>query len=124
MSATEVHNASRDAAIGTVDMKLEVQIIPVSDAARQLARRQSSWQLQQRQRIAAHLGDDLFADPCINRPGQHQVQQRPRVRLRSPSTASSGNPSRAPPRTRAANTRPTDSTARRRATNARTCAEA
>jgi len=31
MSATEVHNASRDAAAGTVDMKLEVQIIPVSD---------------------------------------------------------------------------------------------
>ena len=34
MSTTEVHNAGRDAAVGTVDMKLEVQIIPVSDVDR------------------------------------------------------------------------------------------
>jgi catechol 2,3-dioxygenase-like lactoylglutathione lyase family enzyme len=34
MSATEVHNASRDAAGGTVDMKLEIQVIPVSDVDR------------------------------------------------------------------------------------------
>ena len=34
MSATEVHNASRDAAVGKADMKLEVQIIPVSDIDR------------------------------------------------------------------------------------------
>src|ERR1700757_2018683 len=34
MSATEVSNASRDAAAGTVDMHLEVQIIPVSDVDR------------------------------------------------------------------------------------------
>jgi len=31
MSATEVHIASRDAAVGKVDMHLEVEIIPVSD---------------------------------------------------------------------------------------------
>ena len=29
MSTTEVHNAGRDAAVGKVDMKLEVQIVPV-----------------------------------------------------------------------------------------------
>ena len=34
MSATEVHNPSRDAAVGTVDMHLEVMIIPVSDVDR------------------------------------------------------------------------------------------
>jgi catechol 2,3-dioxygenase-like lactoylglutathione lyase family enzyme len=34
MSATEVHNASRDAAVGNVDMHLEIQIIPVSDVDR------------------------------------------------------------------------------------------
>jgi len=34
MSATEVHNASRDAAVGNVDMHLEVEIIPVSDVDR------------------------------------------------------------------------------------------
>jgi catechol 2,3-dioxygenase-like lactoylglutathione lyase family enzyme len=34
MSATELHNASRDTAVGTVDMKLEVQVIPVSDVDR------------------------------------------------------------------------------------------
>ena len=34
MSATRVHNASRDATVGTVDMKLEIQVIPVSDVDR------------------------------------------------------------------------------------------
>ena len=34
MSSTEVHNPSRDASVGKVDMKLEVQIIPVSDVDR------------------------------------------------------------------------------------------
>jgi catechol 2,3-dioxygenase-like lactoylglutathione lyase family enzyme len=34
MSATELQNVSRDAAVGTVDMKLEVQVIPVSDVDR------------------------------------------------------------------------------------------
>ena len=34
MSTTEVHNASRDAAVGNVDMHLEVEIIPVSDVDR------------------------------------------------------------------------------------------
>ena len=34
MSATEVHGPGRDAAAGTVDMRLEVQIIPVSGVDR------------------------------------------------------------------------------------------
>jgi hypothetical protein len=34
MSATEAHNASRDAAAGTVDFHLEVESIPVSDVDR------------------------------------------------------------------------------------------
>jgi catechol 2,3-dioxygenase-like lactoylglutathione lyase family enzyme len=34
MSATEVSNAGRDAAVGKVDMHLEVEIIPVSDVDR------------------------------------------------------------------------------------------
>ena len=34
MSSTEVRSLSRDASVGKVDMKLEVQIIPVSDVDR------------------------------------------------------------------------------------------
>ena len=34
MSATEEGTASRDASVGQVDMKLEVQVIPVSDVDR------------------------------------------------------------------------------------------
>ena len=34
MTATELHNPSRDANVGKVDMKLEVDIIPVSDVDR------------------------------------------------------------------------------------------
>ena len=38
-------------------------------------------QLQQRQRVAARLGDDLVADPRVQGPGERRVQQRPRVVL-------------------------------------------
>ena len=34
MSATGVHDTSRDASVGRVDMRLEVMIIPVSDVDR------------------------------------------------------------------------------------------
>ena len=34
MSATDVHETSRDASVRRVDMKLEVMIIPVSDVDR------------------------------------------------------------------------------------------
>ena len=34
MSTTEVHDADRDAAVGKVDMKLEIQVVPVSDVDR------------------------------------------------------------------------------------------
>jgi catechol 2,3-dioxygenase-like lactoylglutathione lyase family enzyme len=34
MSAAEVHKAGRDAAVGKVDMHLEIQVIPVSDVDR------------------------------------------------------------------------------------------
>ncbi len=37
MSATEAHHTSSDTSIGKVDMKLEVQIIPVSDVDRSKA---------------------------------------------------------------------------------------
>jgi catechol 2,3-dioxygenase-like lactoylglutathione lyase family enzyme len=50
MSATEVHNASRDAAVGKADMKLEVQIIPVSDVDRSK---------QFYQRLGWRLDDDV-----------------------------------------------------------------
>jgi catechol 2,3-dioxygenase-like lactoylglutathione lyase family enzyme len=50
MSATEVQNASRDAAVGKADMKLEVQIIPVSDVDRSK---------QFYQRLGWRLDDDV-----------------------------------------------------------------
>ena len=51
------------------------------EPAGQLRDRQPSRQLQQRQRVAVRLGHDLIAHPHIQRPGQHRVQQRARVRL-------------------------------------------
>ena len=82
-------------------------------------------QFQQGQRVAPGLGDDLVADPRIQRPGQHRVQQFPRIVRRAArrSPAPAIRPARRSG-TRAPNTRPTDSSPRRRATNARTCAEA
>ena len=55
------------------------------EPAGQLGRRQSAWQLQQRQRVAPRLGDDLVAHPRVDRPGQHRVQQRPRVGVPQPA---------------------------------------
>ena len=46
------------------------------EPARQLRRRHPPRQLQQRQRVAARLGDDLVADPRVQGPGQDRVQQR------------------------------------------------
>jgi catechol 2,3-dioxygenase-like lactoylglutathione lyase family enzyme len=50
MSATEVQNANRDAAVRKADMKLEVQIIPVSDVERSK---------QFYQRLGWRLDDDV-----------------------------------------------------------------
>jgi hypothetical protein len=50
LSATEVHSPSRDAATGTVDMHLEVQIIPVSDV---------DWSKQFYQRLGWRLDGDV-----------------------------------------------------------------
>jgi catechol 2,3-dioxygenase-like lactoylglutathione lyase family enzyme len=48
LSATEVHNTGRDGAVGSVDMHLEVEIIPVSDVdrAKQFYQR-LGWRLDQ-----------------------------------------------------------------------------
>ena len=48
MSATEAHDTSRGGSVGQVDMKLEVDIIPVSDVerAKQFYRR-LGWRLDQ-----------------------------------------------------------------------------
>ena len=94
------------------------------EPAGQLGGRQSARQFQQRQRVAPRLGDELVPDPGVDRPGQHRLSSARASASRSPPTANSGSPARSLLGSRAANTRPTDSAPRRRATNARTCAEA
>jgi catechol 2,3-dioxygenase-like lactoylglutathione lyase family enzyme len=64
MSTTEVHNAVRDATVETVDMKLEVQVVPVSDVGRSK---------EFYQRLGWRLDDD--AAPL---PGLRIVQFTPR----------------------------------------------
>ena len=54
------------------------------EAARQLRRAQSAWQLQQRQRVPPGLGDDQVGDPRVQRPGQRRGQQRPRIAVTQP----------------------------------------
>ena len=50
-----------------------------AEPARQLRGGQTPRQLQQRQRVASGLGDELLAHLRIDRPGQHRFQQRPRI---------------------------------------------
>ena len=54
------------------------------ETTRQLVCGAAPGQLQQRQGVAARLGDDLVAHPFVQRPGEHRVQQRPRIRLARP----------------------------------------
>ena len=51
------------------------------EPARELSGRHPPRQLQQGQRVAACLGDDLVTDPRIQRPGEHRLQQRARIGL-------------------------------------------
>ena len=46
------------------------------EPAGQLRRGQPARQLQQRERIAARLGDDPVAHPLVQSPGDHRLQQR------------------------------------------------
>jgi hypothetical protein len=49
------------------------------EPAGQLGQSQSPRQLQQRQRVAPCLGDDLVPNPLVNRPSEHRLQQRTRI---------------------------------------------
>src|ERR1700728_2998705 len=56
MSATEASTPGRDASVGRVDMKLEIQVIPVSDADRSK---------QFYQRLGWRLDDDVTPMPGL-----------------------------------------------------------
>jgi catechol 2,3-dioxygenase-like lactoylglutathione lyase family enzyme len=56
MSTTEVHNAGRAAAVGKVDMRLEIQVVPVSDVDRSK---------QFYQRLGWRLDDDAAPLPGL-----------------------------------------------------------
>ena len=94
------------------------------EPAGQLVRRAAPGQLQQGQRVASCLGHDLVPYPLVQRPGEHGVEQRPRVGPSSPVTSSCGSLWRSSSSTRVAKIRPSDSAPSRRATKARTCRDA
>ncbi len=70
-------------------------------------RRQPARQLEQRQRVAARLGEDPLADTFVKRPGRHQARkQRARASSSaSPSTDSSGSPASSSVTVRVANSK-------------------
>jgi hypothetical protein len=49
------------------------------EAPGDLRRRQRPWQLAQRERVPARLGDELLAHPRIHHPGEGELEQFPRV---------------------------------------------
>ena len=55
-----------------------------AEAARQLGGREAAGQLDQRERVAARLGDDPVADPLVEHPGQRRREQRTRVVVPDP----------------------------------------
>ena len=86
-----------------------------------------AWQLEQRERIAVALGDDLVADRGIQRAVHVVQQQRARIAVAEPADGQLGEPGedvvadcRCARRTRARSR----SARRRRATKPRICAEA
>ena len=94
------------------------------EPAGEVSRRESPCQLQQRKRVAARLADDLLADPRSSGPVSTESSSARASSSRKPWRSSCGNLANSSLTTRAAKTKPTDSASRRRATNARTCAEA
>ena len=97
-----------------------------SEAARQLRRRQSMRQFQQRQRVAARLGHDPVTHALVQPPRHCRRQQSAGLVVREPATTSSGSPvsSLTSLGSRTVNTMPIRSASRRRATNASACTEA
>jgi hypothetical protein len=59
-----------------LDVPREVLRAEEAEATGQLGRRQPLWQLEQRERIPARLGDDPVADLRIQREPHRRVQQR------------------------------------------------
>ena len=55
-----------------------------AESARQLGGRQTAGQLDQRERIAARLGDDPVPDPLVEHSGQRRGEQRTGVAVRDP----------------------------------------
>ena len=53
--------------------------VGLPEPARQLRGRQTPWQLQQCQGVAAGLGDDPVAHPLVQRAGDHRCKERPRI---------------------------------------------
>ena len=91
------------------------------------AARPRSRQLEQRERVAVALRDDLLADGRVQRAVHVLEQQRARVAVAESVDRQVGQPgeeSSSPLPVRAAHTIATRSASRRRATKPRTCAEA
>ena len=95
------------------------------EPAGQLRRGQPSRQLEQRQRVAPRLGDDPVADPLVQHEPHRRAQQRAGVAVAQAAHLQLGQRARSSsPGSRAANTIPTGSASRRRATKASVSADA
>ena len=92
----------------------------------ELGRRPATCQLKQRQRVAARRRHDPITTRLSSGPASTVPSSSCAPPSSSPSTASTGRPSRcrSPLGSRTAKTSPTDSAPRRRATKASACAEA
>ena len=95
-----------------------------TEAARQLRGAHRARQLQQRERVAARLGDEPLADVLVEPAGDDRGQQRARVLVVEPVELQLGQARNAGAGSRTANTIATGSASSRRATNPSTCAEA
>jgi len=71
MSATDVHNASGNANVGKSDMKLEVQVIPVSDVDRSK---------EFYRRLGWRLDDDVARSTAFASSSSHPRARGPRSR--------------------------------------------
>jgi catechol 2,3-dioxygenase-like lactoylglutathione lyase family enzyme len=84
MSTTEVHDAGRDAAVGKVDMKLEVQIVPVSDVDRsQDFYQRLGWRLDDAAAPLPGLRIVQFTPPVLG-PRSRSARDSRRPRLARP----------------------------------------
>ena len=72
------------------------RVVGQPEPARELGRREATWQLQQGQRVAARLGHDPIAHALVERTGDHRREELVRIAVVQPAQGELRQPVKMP----------------------------